>query len=72
MKESKEPKSAEERAEESIANLSYSLQTLDSSMTITVKEPIPREFDALQKMQRQHKVNELAIVDRNQWVESFM
>lgn len=58
--EAKEPKSAEERAEESMANLSYSLQTLDSSLDITVKEPVPRDMETVQKLQRQHKVQSLS------------
>jgi len=56
FQETKEPKTAEEKAEETIANMSYTLQSIDSSLRITLKEPIPRDTATLQKLDQQHKV----------------
>ena len=56
--ESKEPRSAEERAEETIANLNYTLNSVESDMSLKLTEPIPRDLETLNKVFTQQQVHE--------------
>lgn len=56
-KESKEQKSDEDRVLEGLTNLSYTASTLQSSLAVLVKEPLPRNILVAGDMSNQHAVS---------------
>ncbi|XP_067936924.1 dystonin-like [Watersipora subatra] len=70
-KESKEPQSVEEKTEETMVNISYTLRSLDEAIKARLTEPIARDMEALQRQSLGQKAVEEDLAQVSEDIESL-